>query len=213
MWRMSTWFSALASGLVLSGCAVVASREPLYDVNKDRVFDPGLVGAWAASDRQLSIAADDAGGYTLTILATPDDGAFDGPWHLDLVRLDGAAYFFLSAPPWPMLSPDDQAAWKSVGSMPLWRVERFGDALLLSALDRQRLVELLAAQPEALKHEMWRGSDLPPTRARPADVGHRPPWFGQLTLTDSPARTRAFLEEHRQELWVAMEPFRRARPE
>ncbi len=199
---------AALGAMLLGGCYIVSSREPLYDPAKDRVFDRGLIGWWDGPELELDIASDEDRAYTITFVApehpedeAQDDDAVDQPATADLVRLEGATYFFLTAPPWPTLSAEDREAWKTIASMPSWRVERFGDVLRLSTLDYRRLIELLAAEPDRVKHEVWRGSGAPPTRAQATDVNSRP-WVGGLTLTDSPARIRQFLKEHREELWI-----------
>jgi len=146
----------LCLSLLLSGCLPVASLHPFY-TEETVVVEPNLVGTWTAENMTWEFEETDDKTYGLTIAEGDDIGAFK----VHVFRLEGELLMDL----YPEELPDDLplADFYKVHLFPVHHVMRlsFEDSQLhLRFIELDRLVKILEAYPNLLRHEVVEDVDM-----------------------------------------------------
>lgn len=148
--------------VLVTGC-IVTSVNPLY-TEKDLVFDPALVGAWAEADGKNTWAFEKAGEKKYKLLHTDENGR-TGEFEAHLLKL--GKYQFLDL---HLVDPGEKEEWQINELAAVAMIMRPGHLFLkvsqvqptlqLSALHEDWLNKLLEKNPKAIRHERIQfGSD------------------------------------------------------
>jgi hypothetical protein len=170
---------------LFAGCLVVSVYP--YFIEKDLVFDQGLLGTWTKADDQAEhwkFEQQGTNAYQLTVTGNQNTNVMQA----HLFKLRSQMFLDLFAP--------DAATDVEPPPIPshlLLRVLTLTPTVKLSALDHGWLRDHLAKEPKALRHE------IPKTNDKPED---RP-----IVLTADTPELQAFLTKHlgTTEAWT--EPF------
>lgn len=167
----------ITAGLALTlftGC-VVTSVYPFY-LEKDVVFEPALLGSWqkaGQSDERWEFARDKANGYLVTFVSKDATNVFQG----HAFKLHGEKFLDLGTAQW---KEDIQP--EPVPSHLLVRVGQIAPSLKMANLNYDWLRELVAKNPEAIRHIVIKTGDKPDDR--------------HVVLTADTAELQRFLIKH-----------------
>ena len=170
MWRKHLQIAGLLGLVVLAGC--IPSVHSLYN-ERDVVFEPALLGEWTNESSSNTLTFTQKGAKSYNLVFRGEGGAKAefvahllkvGEWHfLDFYPLESAAL---------------QNDFYKCNFLPMhtfMRVREIEPGLRLEILKTDWLLEYLANNPEAIKHEKVKDS---------------------LMLTAKPAELQAFLLKH-----------------
>lgn len=143
-------------GLSLTGCLPIASLHPFY-TEETVVMEPNLVGTWAADDMTWEFEQWDDESYGLIIREDEKMGAFK----VHVFRLEGQLFMDL----YPGELPDELALgdFYKMHLFPIHHLMRLSfedNTLHLRFLDLDKLVDILEAYPQLLRHEVVAGSEM-----------------------------------------------------
>jgi hypothetical protein len=191
------WLFTLA--LFVAGCGAVATRQPLYDPERDTRYDARLVGTWRADCSDIEIRRSQRIVYLMQDPLSRTTSDSTSPTEFELVRLGKYQYLFVST------------HHGDFGTLlfPCYRVEfaRWGREMRLRWLNTVKIGKYLEDHPGTLKYDLLptQFTHLPPTtspasQSRPAETQ---PDLKNMILTDEPAKIRQFLIDHQDDPdWV-----------
>lgn len=138
---------AILGLLDLIGC-IPLSLNPFY-FEKDRQFDPALVGQWAEKDEgpQIRFEQAETNGYLMTDLETDSTRKFDAR----LFKI-GDKLFLDLYPKSNGAANNDLLDMHLIRGHSLMRVDRISPSFVVAGLDLNWLTNLLSDDPKALSH-------------------------------------------------------------
>ena len=195
----------------LGVCGCTTSIHRVHYEEKDKVFEPGLLGAWQTEGFVLIFEQSDGGGYELTF-TSPDSGQEMEPSRslVDLVAFDGHLFLFFR----------DAQKDESADTYPIdfFRVDLTEEELWLY-LFNTFLFDYLEKHPHALAHERragyWSIEQAPRGLNGKQDNSRSPLGvraYGSVVITASAEELQQFIVEHADDPEIFPGPivFRRA---
>lgn len=170
----------------LTGC-VLGTEKPLYDRQRDSVFDPRLVGEWRAGDDDVRIVRAEEGTYRVD---STSGGRLVEPVRMELARVGNRMYLF------PVGSENDVAT-VLLGAC---QIEVAGSEFRARFLNTAELLDRLYAErppPLAFKEANPKPGRLTVTPATTTPATR--PRGGSVILTDAPEKIRAYLIAHQDD--------------
>ena len=145
-------FLVLSGSLMLTGC--VRSLNPLY-TEQDLIYDNSLVGVWIDNETGETWAFSNGGKLEYKLLHTEDDGR-SGEFSARLVRVEDKTFLDIV----PVKSGFSQSDFYQSHFLPTHtfaHIVRKDSTVQISMLEPQWLKDLLADNPEAIRHEKING--------------------------------------------------------
>lgn len=137
-------------------CAPVPSVNPIY-TEKDIVFEPSLVGTWAANDSLIRVTAAENKAYEIEII---DFWRGQGIFTAHLAKIRGQLYLDIYPDP---EEADIKWAWYEDNFVPVHTmalVEQLGPNPVIAFFDADWLTEYLSKHPRAIKHSGTTRDDI-----------------------------------------------------
>jgi len=136
--------------LMLAGCFLVPSVHPLY-TDADIVFDPALLGVWAADESKdsLTFIKEDANNYKLIVA---DDNGPTGEFIVHLVKIGGVRFLDLY-PDDPACKLNDLYVLHLLPAHSFMLVSQIEPTLQLASFDAEWFKKYIEKNIKAIRHE------------------------------------------------------------